>query len=193
MSGIWAVKNDENNGMVKMQKLSTVSQQIDFTHMMMSMGNADVAGSSVPLAEKIADMPPTRDNVEEIASYMQGRIEKAFRDAGVAYDPEVRFALNPDGSLEVYGDRSDMEKVKSIFANDDALADDMKTFINFADQMPAYERNLEYQIKLANAETDAERDALKEEYADLFDGKDHYDTTAAFSAQGFQAESQFME
>jgi len=193
MSGIWAVKNDEDNGQVKFQRLSTISQQVEFTEIMQSLGNDVITEPDMTLEEKIYGLAPTRTNVEKATEYMQGRLEQAFKKAGLAYEPEVKFGLGADGSLQIYGDRSDMEKVKSLFEKDTGLADDMKTFIGFADAMPQYMRMLEYQIKYENAKTDAERRALDEEYSDLFDGKDHYDTTCTFSSEGLSAQSEFIE
>lgn len=193
MSGIWAVKNEENDGQVKFQKLSTVSQQIDFTHMILSASGADVAGSGMPLSEKIADMAPTRENVAEISSYMRQRVEKAFRDAGLSYGPDVRFSVDPGGGLSITGDRDDIEQVRGLFESDESLSEDMKTYLEFADKMPEYERMLEYQIKLANCETEAEEDLLFEEYKDLFDGKDHYETSAVFGGTGISLEYEYIE
>ncbi len=193
MSGIWAVKNEEENGQVKFQKLSTVSQQIDFTHMILSASSADISGSGTPLAEKIADMAPTRENVAEISSYMRQRVEKAFREAGLSYGPDVKFSVDPGGGLSITGDRSDIEQVRALFESDESLSDDMKTFLEFADKMPQYERMLEYQIKLANCETEAEEDLLYEEYEDLFDGEDHYETSAVFGSTGISMEYEYIE
>lgn len=193
MSSIWTVKEKEDDGQVKFQKQSTVCQQIEFSKILSAVDTQTLNDGSMSIAEKIADLAPTKENVEKVSEYMQEQIEKAFKKAGIAPEPEISFSVDGEGNLSISGDRADMEKIRSLFANNEDLSQDMKDFLSFADRMPAYERMLEYQIKCANAENDAEKKLLDLEYADLFDGKDHYDVSATYGSDGLGVEVSYKE
>lgn len=193
MSSIWAVKEKEDNGQVKFQKQSTVCQQIEFSKILSAVDTQTLNDSTMSIAEKIADLAPTKENVEKISEYMHEKIRKAFKNAGIAPEPEVTFSVGTDGNLNISGDRNDIEKIRTLFENDESLAQDMKDFLQFAEQMPEYERMLEYRIKCANAETEAEKRLLDMEYADLFDGKDHYDVSAVYGSEGLGVEASYKE
>ncbi|MCD8553659.1 hypothetical protein [Seleniivibrio sp.] len=196
MNSIWSVKETENDGNVQFKKPSTVSEQVDFTLMMMNMSdtsavdlfNAAAEGSTLSVDQPLL---PTRQNVEEISAYMEDQINDAFKRAGISTDEAVTFTVGSDGSLKVTGDRDDIGEIQELFENNTDLSDKMKTFIGLASEMPKFERAIEFQIKYENADSKKEIDALLKEYADLFDGKEHYDSTFAFDSGKMDIETTF--
>ena len=196
MNSIWSVKETENDGSVQFKKPSTVSEQVDFTLMMMNMSdtsavdlfNAAAEGSTLSVDQPLL---PTRQNVEEISAYMEDQINDAFKRAGISTDEAVTFTVGSDGSLKVTGDRDDIGEIQELFENNTDLSDKMKTFIGLASEMPKFERAIEFQIKYENADSKKEIDALLKEYADLFDGKEHYDSTFAFDSGKMDIETTF--
>lgn len=196
MNSIWSVKETENDGGVQFKKPSTVSEQVDFTLMMMNMSGT----SAVEQFQAIGDgnsltetqpLLPTRQNVEEISAYMEEQINEAFRRAGISTDEAVTFTVGSDGSLNIAGDREDIGEIQELFENNPELSEDMTNFIGLASQMPKFERAIEFQIKYENADSKREIDALLKEYADLFDGEEHYESTFAFDSGGIDIDTTF--
>ncbi|MGE4268104.1 MAG: hypothetical protein AB7F25_11770 [Deferribacterales bacterium] len=196
MNSIWSVKETENDGSVQFRKPSTVSEQVDFTLMMMNMSDTsavDLFNDSVEGNALSGNQPllPTRQNVEEISAYMEDQINDAFKRAGISTDEAVTFTVGSDGSLKVNGDRDDIGEIQELFEDNPDLSNKMKSFIGLASEMPKFERAIEFQIKYENADSKREIDALMKEYADLFDGKEHYNSTFAFDTGGMNIDTTF--
>lgn len=196
MNSIWSVSEAEKNGEAKFKKPSTVSQQIEFAHMMMSMdaGNVVDTFKSMGNGSLLSADPlilPTRDNVEQISAYMEERLSEAFKRAGIASEPAVTFSVGSDGSLNVRGDRDDIGEIQDLFDNNPELSQEMSNFMALASQMPHFERALEFQIKYENADSKREIDALLKEYADLFDGEEHYSTEFSYDSGQMDIDTKF--
>jgi hypothetical protein len=196
MNSIWSVKETETDGGVQFKKPSTVSEQVDFTLMMMNMSDVSAVeqfqamGDGNSLTET-QPLLPTRQNVEEISAYMEEQINEAFRRAGISTDEAVTFTVGSDGSLNITGDREDIGEIQELFEDNPELSEDMTNFIGLASQMPKFERSIEFQIKYENADSKREIDALLKEYADLFDGEEHYKSTFAFDSGGMNIDTEF--
>ncbi len=196
MNSIWSVKETENDGSVQFKKPSTVSEQVDFTLMMMNMSDVSAVEQFQALGDgnsltETQPLLPTRQNVEEISAYMEEQINEAFRRAGISTDEAVTFTVGSDGSLNITGDREDIGEIQELFEGNPELSEDMTNFIGLASAMPKFERSIEFQIKYENADSKREIDALLKEYADLFDGEEHYESTFAFDTGGMNIDTTF--
>lgn len=196
MNSIWSVKETETDGGVQFKKPSTVSEQVDFTLMMMNMSDVSAVEQFQAMGEgnsltETQPLLPTRQNVEEISAYMEEQINEAFRRAGISTDEAVTFTVGSDGSLNITGDREDIGEIQELFEDNPELSEDMTNFIGLASQMPKFERSIEFQIKYENADSKREIDALLKEYADLFDGEEHYKSTFAFDSGGMNIDTEF--
>jgi hypothetical protein len=196
MNSIWSVKETENDGSVQFKKPSTVSEQVDFTLMMMNMSEVSAVDMFQSMGEgnslsETQLLLPTRKNVEEISAFMEEQLSEAFKRAGISMDEAITFTVGSDGSLNITGDREDIGEIQELFENNPELSEDMTNFIGMASEMPRFERSIEFQIKYENADSKREIDALLKEYADLFDGEEHYQSTFSYDSGGMNVDTKF--
>lgn len=196
MNGIWAVKDKQDNGTVKFANPAATVSSSDFATCLSDAQKNAIVDSFTQSSEigSVADISlllPTRQNVETISAYMQGKIKDAFEDYGIKDDPPVTFTMDDGGNIHASGNRDDLSKIDSIFQNDPKLGRDMRNFMAMASEMPRFERAMEYNEKYQQAHSMAEIDALNREYSDLFDGADHSSVSFQYGSGGLDVNATY--
>jgi hypothetical protein len=120
-----------------------LARRAEAGHAEANVDTVQLSTTSGLLAEPL--LMPTSTTVQGLAETLSSDLETLFAEQGIDLEPPVEFTVGNNGEISVEGDRSDLEQIEELIAENPAIARQIRTLSAVSSHASQIERHLEFQ------------------------------------------------